>query len=227
MAFRKIHDGFWTDPDVEEMTPEQKYFYLYLLTNPAVNQLGIYELSKKRACFETGYSMDTVSILLQYFIDTGKIVVSDTTNEIIIVKFYFHNKSESPKLQQHIKQLLTKVKDKVLIQYIYGMCTLSQEEEEKEEEKEEESGRVINYSNQYETAWVSYGRKGGKAKAYIEWNKLSQENKDKVMRHIPSYVASKPDRRYRRDFERYLRDGLYESIAYDENTITQGLSLYD
>ena len=143
MAFRKIHDNFWTDPDVEEMTPEQKYFYLYLLTNPSVNQLGLYELTIRRASFETGYSMDSVSILFQYFIDTGKIIVSDKTNEILVVKFYHYNKSNSPKLQAHINQLLRQVKDKVLIQYIYSMNTASQKEEEEEQEIEVEKNEVI------------------------------------------------------------------------------------
>ena len=41
--FRKVHTEFWTDPKVlEEMTPEDKYFMLYLLTNPNTTQIGIY-----------------------------------------------------------------------------------------------------------------------------------------------------------------------------------------
>jgi hypothetical protein len=42
MAFRKIHDTFWTDPDIEDLTPEQKFFYLYLITNP------LYRKKKKK-----------------------------------------------------------------------------------------------------------------------------------------------------------------------------------
>jgi len=144
MAYRKIHDNFWTDPDIEELTPEQKYFYLYLLTNPSVNQIGIYELSIKRACFETGYNSETVNKLLCFFEKYGKVLRSENSKEILIVKFYHHNLSKSPKVKKHVEELINNVKDKDLIQYIYSMDTVSnavdtvsQEEEEKEKEEEE------------------------------------------------------------------------------------------
>lgn len=136
MAYRKIHDSFWTDPDMEELTPEQKYFYLYLMTNPRVNQIGLYEFSIKHAALETGYNIDTVSKLLDSFKELGKIRVSESSREILVVKFWFHNKSESPKMQSHVNQLLTLVKDTALIPYIYSMHTTPQEEEEEEKEKE-------------------------------------------------------------------------------------------
>lgn len=134
MAYRKIHDDFWTDPDIEELTPEQKFFYLYLLTNPNVNQIGLYEFSIKRACFETGYNTDTVCKLLNTFEEMGKIKRSTETKEILVIKFYWHNKSNSPKVVKHVEGLLKEVKDTSLIQYIYGMGTASQEEEAQEEE---------------------------------------------------------------------------------------------
>lgn len=135
MAYRKIHDDFWTDPDIEEFTPEQKFFYLYLITNPNVNQIGLYEFSIKRACFETGYNSDTIEKLLDIFETFGKIKKSTETREILIVKFYWHNKSNSPKVLTHVDQLLRGVKDTSLIQYIYGMHTASQEEEEEVQEE--------------------------------------------------------------------------------------------
>lgn len=141
MAYRKIHDDFWTDPDIEELTPEQKFFYLYLITNPNVNQIGLYEFSIKRACFETGYNTDTISKLLNTFEEMGKIKKSTKTKEIVIIKFYFHNKSNSPKVIKHVEGLLRDVKDTALIQYIYCIDTQSQEEEEEvqEEVQEEET----------------------------------------------------------------------------------------
>lgn len=138
MAYRKIHDSFWTDPDIEELTPEQRYFYLYLLTNPACNQIGLFEFSVRRAVFETGYNRETIEKLLDHFEYLGKIVVSRETKEIVICNFYHHNKSNSPKVITHVQQLLSNVKDRSLIQSIYGIDTVSQKEEEKEEEKTKE-----------------------------------------------------------------------------------------
>ena len=144
MAYRKIHDDFWTDPDMEEFTPEQKFFYLYLLTNPSVNQIGLYEFSIRRACFETGYNQDTIEKLLTFFERNRKIKRSKTTRELLVVKFWHHNKSNSPKLITHVKGLLSEIKDRALINEIYGMDTVSnsihtasQEEEEEDKDKEE------------------------------------------------------------------------------------------
>ena len=45
--FRKLHTAFWQDAKViEELTPEDKFFFIYLLTNPATTQIGIYQRSK-------------------------------------------------------------------------------------------------------------------------------------------------------------------------------------
>ena len=64
--YRSIQTAFWQDAKVlEEMTPEDRYFYLYLLTNPAVKQVGIYQLTRKQMAFELGYSMESVNALLE------------------------------------------------------------------------------------------------------------------------------------------------------------------
>ena len=46
--FRKVHVTFWRDEFVEGLTPEQKFFYLYLLTNDRTTQCGIYEITIKQ-----------------------------------------------------------------------------------------------------------------------------------------------------------------------------------
>ena len=205
MAYRKIHSSFWTDPDIEELTPEQKYFYLWLITNPAVNQIGLYEFSVRRASFETGYNKDTIEKLLSHFEKSGKIKISKSTNEILVCKFYFHNKSSSPKVQSHVQQLLNGVKNKVLIQYIYSMGTASQKEEVQVQTK----GKNI-YPSDFEIAWEMYQRKGSKKLAYVEWKKLPDEEKEKAKNHIPNYIQSN-EPKYLKDFERYLKHGTFES----------------
>ena len=47
-TFRKIYTKFWKDGKViEELTPEAKFFFIYLLTNPATTQIGIYQITIK------------------------------------------------------------------------------------------------------------------------------------------------------------------------------------
>jgi len=145
-VFRKIHTSFWSDPFTSELDSEKKLFYLYLLTNEKTKQCGIYEISKKQICFDTGYNINTVSKLLEYFIKNGKIMYSESTNEIAIKNWVKYNYSTSPKVVTCIQSELKLVKNRVLIEYQNGIDTLSQEEKEEEQEEEETKEENINVS---------------------------------------------------------------------------------
>ena len=139
--FRKIHTSFWSDPFIQDLDNDHRLFYLYLLTNERTKQCGIYEISKKQMAYELGYSIDKVSKLLAYFIKVGKILYSETTKEVALKNWMKYNGSTSPKVVSCIKSELCSVKDRVLIEYVNGMYTASQEEQEEEEEKEEEQDK--------------------------------------------------------------------------------------
>ena len=47
------------------MTPEEKYFWMYLQTNANVNTLGCYAFRMRKAMDETGYNRETLEKLLQ------------------------------------------------------------------------------------------------------------------------------------------------------------------
>ena len=42
-VYRHIHIEYWQDGFVLDLTPEEKYFYIYLMTNSKTSQCGIYE----------------------------------------------------------------------------------------------------------------------------------------------------------------------------------------
>ena len=66
--YRNVQLSFWTDNKVEDdFTPEDKYFYLYLLTNPQTNICGCYEVSYSQMTRQTGYNKDTINRLLDRF----------------------------------------------------------------------------------------------------------------------------------------------------------------
>jgi len=122
--YRQLHTSFWDDPMVLELTPEQKYFYIYLLTNPNVKQCGIYEISIRQIIYHTGYNYDTVEKLLDFFIKKEKVVYSKDTNEIAICNFLKYNYSESPTVKKCIIKDLKCVKNKDLIEYIYNIDSI-------------------------------------------------------------------------------------------------------
>ena len=110
--FRQIHVEFWQDGFVLELTPEEKYFYIYLMTNSKTCQCGIYELPKRIIETETGYNRETVDKLLKRFEEYGKIKYSDETREIIILNWIKHNRIDSIKVKKCIEKELNQVKNK-------------------------------------------------------------------------------------------------------------------
>jgi hypothetical protein len=90
-VYRPIHITYCQDKFVLSLTPEQKFFYLYLMINSKTKQCGIYELPKNVICFETGYNLESVNKLLKIFIDYGKIKYNDDTDEIFIINWIKYN----------------------------------------------------------------------------------------------------------------------------------------
>lgn len=121
MAYRLIYEGFWTDPrTMEEMSPEDRFFYLYLLTNPSTTSIGIYVITKKKMAFELGYSVETVESLMERFINHHKVIsYNKSTREIAIKNWGKHNLSRGGKpVIDCITKELKQVKDKSFIAYI-------------------------------------------------------------------------------------------------------------
>src|ERR1035437_7966472 len=137
-VYRQIQTSFWQDDFVLNLTPEEKYFYLYLLTNSKTKQCGIYQLPMPIIIIETGYNQETVDKLLRRFIEYGKILYNAKIHEIGIVNWLKYNRMESPKIKACVNKELKEVKDKTLIDKIYLIQGVSQKEQEEEEEKEKE-----------------------------------------------------------------------------------------
>lgn len=58
---RSIKTHFWNDTFIGELEPEEKLLYIYLITNPLTNMLGVYEIQIRRICFDTKLSLETVT----------------------------------------------------------------------------------------------------------------------------------------------------------------------
>ena len=64
-TYRQIHMEIWRkDADFQEYSPAAKLLFIYLFSNEATNESGIYEISIKTICNETGLPKKTVVKLL-------------------------------------------------------------------------------------------------------------------------------------------------------------------
>ena len=138
-VYRNIQISFWTDAKVaDEFTPEDKYFYLYLFTNPHTNLCGCYEISKKQVSWETGYSIDTVDRLIDRFVRIHKVIAfSKETKELLLLNWHKYNWTSSDKFRKPLLKEIESIKcgefkdylikiydgDTVSIPYQYGMDT--------------------------------------------------------------------------------------------------------
>lgn len=123
MGIKRIVDtSFWTDGKMDDFSPEDKYFWLYLLTNPFSKQLGIYEISIKQAAFQMGYSVDAFNVLLDRFENKYKIILfSRETNEVAILNFLRHSVMKGGKpVEDCIRKEMALVKNKGLIDAVFS-----------------------------------------------------------------------------------------------------------
>ena len=119
--YRHVHVDFWKDPKVlEELTPEEKLFFLYLLTNQNTTQIGVYKITKKQIAFELGFSTEVINSLMDRFINNYKrIKYNNETREIAIKNWgkYNLNKLGRPMLDC-VKSELKTIDDKSLLEFI-------------------------------------------------------------------------------------------------------------
>ena len=201
MGIKRIVDtSFWTDGKVDEFTPEDKYFMLYLLTNPFTTQLGIYEISIKQMAFQLGYSLESVTALLDRFENKyGVIIFSKSTNEIAIKNFLRHSIMKGGKpVEDCLRKELKKVKNKDLIYAVFQHITdydnlndtvkkivneyeiendndndndVSYHDSHHESSTNRQTQEKNNITDEFEKLWKMYPNKKGKDKALIYYQK--------------------------------------------------------
>lgn len=141
-----VDAAFWTDPEVvDNFTPEDKYFYLYLLTCIHGNVAGCFQISTKQMADELGYSKETVEHLIDRFVTVHKMIdYSRENKEILIHKWCRHHWTKSDKYIAAVEKKIAAIKtdkfrdyleavlmaftnsdskDTVWIPYQYGMDT--------------------------------------------------------------------------------------------------------
>lgn len=119
-VYRSVHLSFWTDNKVEDdFTPEDKYFYIYLLTNPQTNICGCYEISYSQMTRNTGYNKDTIIRLLERFENVHKIIKFDkNTKEVLILNWYKYNWSKSEKTLTGVENVAKHIKSEEFKKYV-------------------------------------------------------------------------------------------------------------
>ena len=141
MGIKRVVDtDYWKDDAVaEKYSAEDRYFFLYLLTNPNSKQCGIYHLPLRVMAFEMGHSRDSVESIVNRFEHRFKnIIYNKDTQEIAILNFLKHSIVKGGKpVEDCIRKELEKVKDKSLIVAVYKHMLPYMDEQIKNKENKE------------------------------------------------------------------------------------------
>ena len=60
MAYSQFHDGFWTDPEIRQLSSDDKMLLIWFITNPARHYSGIYFFELESISKQTGLPEKTV-----------------------------------------------------------------------------------------------------------------------------------------------------------------------
>lgn len=203
-VFYAVDSAFWTDSDVvDNFTPEDKFFYLYLLTSPHANLSGCYELSLKQASDEIGYSKDSVERLIDRFISVHKMIDYDKeTKEVLIIKWGRHHWTSSEKYLKALKKKIDGIKSQKFRSYLRALF-------ESFSSKDEDSDMVwIGYTYHMDTSYIypislypksnsNIDRDGGMGEEKEKKEDIGKEADDVVRfwngTRLPQVVRVRPD----------------------------------
>lgn len=112
MALRMIDTNLWKDPKVtDNFTPEDKYFWVYLLTCDYGNLSGVFEISLKQISRDMGYSEESVRNLIYRFTEIHKMIAYNyETQEAFIFNWYKYNWTKSPLFEKSLLKHTSKIK---------------------------------------------------------------------------------------------------------------------
>lgn len=112
--YRTIKPTIWSDPYFEELNTEEKLLYIYLFSNPHINNAGVMKVSKRKIIFETYITEEKYDSAMKKFQEDKKVMLFD--EYIYVCKFIKHQTNTSPKMLVNIhKQLELIPKDIVSV----------------------------------------------------------------------------------------------------------------
>jgi len=107
---RYISTSFWDDEWIQTLDPSEKLLYLYLMTNPLTNIAGVYKITVRRMCFDTGFNADTVGHILGKFEKVGKAYLHD--EYIVLPSWPQHQKADTrSKIKEGIDAIIKTLPD--------------------------------------------------------------------------------------------------------------------
>lgn len=225
---RSVNTRFWGDPFIEQLNPSEKLLFLYLLTNPLSNLLGVYEITIKRICYDTSLTKETVTNGLKRFEKDKKAFYKDN---FIILPNWLKNQRLNSNMKiavaKEFSALPNELKDNILgngseslsngskgfemIRECLGKYEIEIEVES--EPKKEDIETVLTFDQ----FWELYDKKVEKKKSELKYSKVKEKDRVLIKEHIPKYKAAQPDKNFRKNPETYLNNESWNDEIIQRN----------
>lgn len=123
--YRTVALAFWTDTKViDNFTAEDRYFYLYLFTNPHTNLCGCYEVSVKQMAAELAFDVSAIMPLINRFQTIHNVIrYSPNTKEILILNWHKYNWTSSEKFRKPMLKEIALVKEPKFKAYLEKLAS--------------------------------------------------------------------------------------------------------
>ncbi len=141
-------------------------------------------------------------------------------NNILSVKFIDKQLKERKKVSEINKKNIEKRWNKTEVDTERNI----REERRREKNKEKNTKKKVDavastsaisfseMSERFEEFWKAYERKGVKKTAKAQWGLLKPEEWDLVIKSVSAYIAEQPEKKFRKDAERYLKHRVWEDV---------------
>lgn len=109
---RYVATCFWDDAWIQELEPDEKLLYMYLLTNSLTNIAGVYKITSRRMSFDTGIDKGRLTEILANFEEARKAAFVE--EYIILPNWPKHQKTHSKDTRAGIDRVLSALPPSVL-----------------------------------------------------------------------------------------------------------------
>lgn len=160
-AYSKIQRNFWETDEAREMTPEEKYFWMYLQTNANVNTLGCYAFRMRKAMDETGYNRETLEKLLQRMEQVLRILYDEGTKEVFLLHWAEGNWNKKTATLRALAADLKEIQSKTLKETVKTLLLKNGIFTEEEVEKAEKTAPSAQERNEKEQRGTTGNKRSG------------------------------------------------------------------
>ena len=126
MRQRTISDYFWRDPEISDLSQEDKATLLYFLTSPSSNIIGVYQIVWMIAAAEMGWTKDQLLVVVKR-LKTKNLIDCNDAGWIWVKVWWKHNSAAgafSPKLLQNARKQCAELPAEWLDEFLESLKTV-------------------------------------------------------------------------------------------------------